>query len=53
MTEKNRIVIYLDEENTKKLKEIANKESRSTSNLIGFIVKQYLDQVQKNEEESN
>lgn len=43
MTEKNRIVIYLDDKKTNEIKEIANKEGRSVSNLIGFIIKQYLE----------
>lgn len=50
MTEKNRIVVYLDQEKTEELKERANKEGRSVSNLIGFIIKQYLEHEHEHEQ---
>lgn len=49
MTNKNRILTLLDDETTKALKEKANKEGRSVSNLIGFIVKQYLEHEHEHE----
>lgn len=45
MTEKNRISTFLDEKTTEELKIQADKEGRSVSNLIGFIIKQYLTEV--------
>lgn len=51
MTNKNRILTLLDDETTEALKERANKEGRSVSNLIGFIIKQYLEEVHNNEQE--
>lgn len=45
MTEKDRIVVYLENEKTRELKIQADKEGRSVSNLIGFIIKQYLTEV--------
>ncbi|MBR3952735.1 MAG: ribbon-helix-helix protein, CopG family [Oscillospiraceae bacterium] len=50
MTEKNRISTFLDDETTKALKERANKEGRSVSNLIGFIIKQYLEHEHEHEQ---
>lgn len=43
MTEKNRISTFLDDETTEALKEEAKKQGRSVSNLIGYIIKQYLE----------
>lgn len=47
MTDKNRIVAYFDNETTEKLKELAKKEGRSVSNLIGYIIKKYLEEKEK------
>lgn len=47
MTTKNRILTLLDDETTEELKEQAKKEDRSVSNLIGKIIKEYLEK-QKN-----
>ena len=44
MTNKNRIVTLLDDETTEKLKEKAEKEGRSVSNLIAQIIKKYLEE---------
>lgn len=52
MTEKNRISTLLDDKTTEELKNQANKEGRSVSNLIGFIVKQYLEEVHEQGKES-
>lgn len=47
MTEKNRIVTLLNDEQTEKLKKQAEKEGRSVSNLIAQIIKKYLAEQQK------
>ena len=44
MTNKNRVLTFLDDETTEKLKEQAKKEGRSVSNLIGYIIKKYLEE---------
>lgn len=44
MTDKNRISTFLDDEMTEKLKEQAQKEGRSVSNLIAQIIKKYLEE---------
>ena len=44
MTEKNRISTFLDDETTEALKEEAKKQGRSVSNLIGYIIKKYLEE---------
>lgn len=44
MTEKNRIVALLDDETTEALKKEAQKQGRSVSNLIGYIIKKYLEE---------
>ena len=49
MTERNRIVAYLDNETDEALKEEAKKQGRSVSNLIGYIIKKYLEE-HKNDE---
>lgn len=44
MTEKNRISTFLDDETTEALKKEAEKQGRSVSNLIGYIIKKYLEE---------
>lgn len=44
MTNKNRVLTFLDDETTEKLKKQAKKEGRSVSNLIGYIIKKYLEE---------
>ncbi len=43
-TERNRVVAYFDDETTEALKEEAKKQGRSVSNLIGYIIKKYLEE---------
>lgn len=47
MTEKNRISTFLDDETAEALKKKAQKEGRSVSNLIGYIIKKYLEEESK------
>lgn len=47
MTEKKVITCYLDEKTQKELKDQAEKEGRSVSNLIAQIIKKYLAEQQK------
>lgn len=51
MTEKNRISTFLDDETTEKLKNQAKEEGRSVSNLISYIVREYLKEIKNKEEE--
>lgn len=44
MTNKNRVLTFLDDETTEALKEEAKKQGRSVSNLIGYIIKKYLEE---------
>lgn len=47
MTNKNRVLTFLDDETTEALKKQAQKEGRSVSNLIGYIIKKYLEEESK------
>lgn len=47
MTERNRVVAYFDEETAEKLKKEAKEQGRSVSNLIGYIIKKYLEEQAK------
>lgn len=53
MTNKNRVITLLDDETKEKIEKIADKEGRSVSNLIGFIIKQYINEHQTNTEREN
>lgn len=52
MTDKNRIVTLLDDKTTEELKKIANKEGRSVSNLVAYLVKQYIEHEHEHEQGS-
>lgn len=47
MTNKEKIMIYVDEELKKQIQETAEKEERSMSNLIVFAIKKYLEEVEE------
>lgn len=47
MTDKNKVMIYIDPELKKEAQEQAKKEGRSMSNLIVYAVKKYLEEVEK------
>lgn len=48
MTDKNRVMIYIDDELKEELQKTAKEENRSMSNLIAYIIKKYLEE-KKNE----
>lgn len=51
-TNKPKIQIILDERYNNLLKEIADKEMRSISQMGGYIIKQYLDEWEAKQERS-